>query len=95
MINAKTAWYLENLTQFTMAPPQKECPVPTCEYSTPAGLSTYDLVYRDIELHTQFANAELRQLQHPSGHQSTASSVKADKLPRPNIGEGSTDSDWI
>ena len=78
-----------------MAPPQKKCPVPTCEYSTPAGLSTYDLVYRDIELHTQFAHAELRQLQHPSGHQSTASSVKADKLPRPNIGEGSTDSDWI
>ena len=75
-----------------MPPVPKACPVPGCEYATPSALSTYDLVYRDIELHTQYAHSDLRP---PTGGASGNSGPKADKLPRPNISEGATDSDWI
>ena len=43
-----------------MPPQRKDCPVPGCVYTTPTALSTYDLVYRDIELHTQYAHSDIR-----------------------------------
>ena len=77
-----------------MPPQPKECPVPGCVYTTPTALSTYDLVYRDIELHTQYAHSDIRPAPPTAGGASN-SGLKADKLPRPNISEGATDSDWI
>ena len=66
--------------------------MPACEYTTPVGLATYDLVYRDIELHTQYAHSDLRPATSGVG---ANSGPKAEKLPKPNITEGATDSDWV
>ena len=43
-----------------MAPNPMNCPVPTCEYVTPATLPDYDTVYRDLELHTRYAHHDLQ-----------------------------------
>ena len=79
-----------------MAP--AKCPVPTCEYKTPASLPNYDTVYRDLDLHTRYAHHDLQvaqpQQQHPGGA-GGGGLPKPDRLPRPTIGEGSTDSDWV
>ena len=81
-----------------MAPNPLNCPVPTCEYVTPATLPNYDTVYRDLELHTRYAHHDLQvappqQQQHGGG--GGGAGPKPDRLPRPTIGEGSTDSDWV
>ena len=79
-----------------MAP--AKCPVPTCEYKTPASLPNYDTVYRDLDLHTRYAHHDLQvaqpQQQHPGGA-GGGGLPKPDRLPRPTTGEGSTDSDWV
>ena len=80
-----------------MAPAPVKCPVPTCEYKTPVTLPTYDTIYRDLDLHTRYAHHDLhvaQPQQHPSGG-SGGGATKPDRLPRPNICEGSTDSDWV
>ena len=74
-----------------MPPTPKTCPVSDCEYVTPASLPNYDLVYKDISIHLQYAHSTLG-----SGRGSQeASKPKADKLPRPEIGEGATEADWV
>ena len=79
-----------------MAPPPKECPVDGCPYKTPATLPNYDLVYRDLDIHTKYSHINLipatTTASHHTGEQSTA---KADKLPRPELKEGATEADFI
>ena len=77
-------------------PPQKECPVDTCDYLTPAGLPNYDLVYRDMEMHTRYGH------QSPAppdrtGDQGTGITghSRADKLPRPSLKDEATEADFI
>ena len=77
-------------------PPQKECPVDTCDYLTPAGLPNYDLVYRDMEMHTRYGH------QSPAppdrtGDQGTGITghSRADKLPRPSLKDEATEADLI
>ena len=82
-----------------MAPAPVKCPVPTCEYKTPVNLPTYDTIYRDLDLHTRYAHHDLhvaqpQQHHHPSGG-GGGGATKPDRLPRPTICEGSTDSDWV
>ena len=82
-----------------MAPAPVKCPVTTCEYRTPANLPTYDTIYRDLDLHTRYAHYDLQvaqpQQQHHPGGGGGGGVPKPDRLPRPTIGEGSTDSDWV
>ena len=40
-------------------PPQKECPVVSCDYKTPATLPNYELVYRDLDMHTRYHHINL------------------------------------
>ena len=79
-----------------MAPPTpKECPAPACPYTTPAGLTTYDLLYRDLELHARYAHPDVAA---GPGRDRAAPSVdrpRPDKLPRPEINEGATEADWV
>jgi hypothetical protein len=63
-----------------MPPPPKDCPVPDCEYSTPVALGMYDLVYRDIELHTRYAHSDIRPPPATVGGAGSNSGPKADKL---------------
>ena len=70
-------------------PPSKDCPVPGCDYKTAAAIPTYELVYKDLEIHTKYG--------HPVNTPGSASSSssRAEKLPRPELKEGSTESDYI
>ena len=72
-----------------MAPPPKECPVEGCLYKTPATLPNYDLVYRDLDMHTKYTHINIIPA---TGELSTA---KADKLPRPELKEGAIETDFI
>ena len=76
-------------------PPQKECPVDGCGYLTPAALPNYDLLYRDLEMHTKYghpAPAATAQLQAAD---TSAGSSRADKLPRPALKDEATEADFI
>ena len=76
-------------------PPQKECPVDGCTYKTPATLPNYDLIYRDLDMHTKYYHISLIP---PATNQTTgelSTSAKADKLPRPELKEGATEADFI
>ena len=77
-----------------MAPPApKSCYMPDCEYATTTGLPTYDLVLRDLELHTRYAHPQIpSQSVQGGGH---TNEPKPDRLPRPTIGEGVTEADWM
>ena len=75
-----------------MPPTPKECPVKECDYKKPAGLPNYDTVYKDIEMHLQYFHMDIRP---PPQQPTVGAGPKADKLPRPTIGEGATDSDWV
>ena len=76
-----------------MAPPApKSCYVPDCEYATTAGLPTYELLMRDLELHTRYAHPEIPSQGVQGGGQSRP---KPDRLPRPTIGEGVTEADRL
>ena len=72
-----------------MAQAPAKCPVPTCEYKTPIALPNYDTVYKDLDLHTRYAHHDL------PGGAGGGGLPKPDRLPRPTIGEGSTESDWV
>ena len=75
-----------------MAPTPRTCPVKDCEYSTPAALPNYDLVYKDLGMHLEYC--------HPSDRSSVAapsgnSKPKPDKLPRPALKDEATEADFI
>ena len=82
-------------------PPQKTCPVPDCEYQTPEGLPTYDVLYRDLELHTKYAHLNLLQPAPVQPHAGDTgpggggTGSRADKLPRPALREEATEADFI
>ena len=73
-------------------PPQKECPVTGCGYLTPAALPTYDLLYRDLEMHTKYGHPAPAPQQ--AGDTSVGSS-RADKLTRPALKDKGTEADFI
>ena len=74
-----------------MSPPAaKSCYVPECEYVTPQGIPSYELILKDLEMHVRYAHKGVGSSQETYG----SSSSKADKLPRPSIGEGVTETDW-
>ena len=76
-----------------MAPPPKECPVDGCPYKTPATLPNYDLVYRDLDMHTKYTHINIIPAT-ASVHTGELSTAKADKLPRSDLKEGATEADF-
>ena len=78
-----------------MAPPQKDCPVEGCTYKTPSALPTYDLLYRDLDMHVKYAHINLVPATTTSNNTGEQSTAKADKLPRPELKEGATEADFI
>jgi hypothetical protein len=63
-----------------------------CEYSTPAALPNYDLVYKDLGMHLEYCHSSDRSSVAAT---SGSSKPKPDKFPRPEIGEGATEADWV
>ena len=82
--------------QVEIAPSPKVCPVNDCQYVTPSDLPNYELVYKDINMHLEYSHPGLG---GGGGGQSrtgqNSSKAKPDKLPRPEIGEGATEADWV
>ena len=75
-----------------MAPPAPmPCPVPGCGHLTPAGLPSFELIYNDLNLHTKYvhADAPANPIPNPNPVQ-----PKPKELPRPELDEGITESDW-
>ena len=79
-----------------MSPPiQRECYLPECEYKTAPGIPTHDLLMKDLEFHIRCAHPQL--LPSGQGHNSNNQHAgpKPDRLPRPIVGEGITEADWM
>ena len=72
-------------------PPPKPCYVGGCDYITTAGIPTYDMLMRDLEMHIRCVHTDV----HQQGAAPQAAGPKPDRLPRPTIGEGVTESDWM
>ena len=79
-------------------PPQKPCQVPGCTYQTPAGIPSHELQQGDIRLHLVMVHAEaaaaLGAMNNQAVPPGSQSSVKAEKLSRPILGEEITEVDW-
>ena len=78
-----------------MAPTPQGCPVPECPYKTPTTLPTYEMVYKDLDLHTRYGHPDLQVAHQPAQQAHGGGAPKPDRLPRPNIGEGASQSDWV
>ena len=69
-------------------PPPQDCPDLGCDYKTPSNIPTYELLIRTLENHTQYAN-------QPVTNPTRDNTPPAAELPRPELKEGSTESDYI
>ena len=79
-----------------MAPPLvQKCYVPDCEYKTPENLNTLELQIPDLELHLNGAHHEHGRANDLIVSQGFAGAAKPDKLPRPSLDEGITETDWV
>ena len=73
-------------------PPPKSCYIPECTFTTTTGSPTYEMLMRDLEMHIRCVHPELQPAQPGAVH---AAGPKPDRLPRPTIGEGVTEADWM
>eukprot|EP00090_Calanus_glacialis_P020093 TRINITY_DN30893_c0_g1_i1.p1 TRINITY_DN30893_c0_g1~~TRINITY_DN30893_c0_g1_i1.p1 ORF type:complete len:100 (+),score=17.54 TRINITY_DN30893_c0_g1_i1:22-321(+) len=79
-----------------MALTPQRCPVPDCVYKTAATLPTYEMVYKDLDLHTCYGHPEVQPQAAPvQTRGGAAGGPKPHKLPHPQIGEGASQSDWM
>ena len=79
-----------------MAPLSQVCPVPDYDYRTPNTLPTYEMVYKNLDLHTRYGHPKVQQPSAtPQAGGGAGGGPKQDKLPRPTIGEGASQSDWM
>ena len=82
---------------FTMPPPElMSCPVPGCEHKMREGLPNYDIMIRELEMHTRFGHANLAGAQGDPvvGGGVAASGAKPKELPRPTLEEDITEQEW-
>ena len=74
-----------------MSPPSvKKCYIEDCPYTTTQGLPNFELVMKDLDMHLRSVHMVATGLQ--SNNQ--GGSNMADRLPRPTISEGVTETDW-
>ena len=77
-------------------PTQQTCLLPYCVYKTAATLPTYEMVLKDINLHTRYGHPRVQPQAVPvQARGGAAGGQMPDKLPRPQIGEGASQSDWM
>ena len=71
------------------APTPMQCMSPQCEFVTPTGIPTYELMLRTLELHMQAAHS----LSVNNGS-NISTQVKAERPRRPSVKIGLNESDW-
>ena len=68
-----------------MAPPQSQvCGKEECQYSTPEGIPTWDLVIEMLRMHRQDVHPQAQQPPQVGDHAASAK-PRAEKVPRPQI----------
>ena len=75
-----------------------KCQVQDCVYSTAVNLTTFDHQFRDLEFHLRMAHPQLAAqtaAPAPATNNPGGGGPKPDKLPRPAISEGITQTDWV
>ena len=77
-----------------MPPQPMRCQVENCEFETAANLATFDNQFKMLELHLRMAHPQLAPAPGAASSQA-AGGPKPDKLPRPTISEGITQTDWV
>ena len=65
-------------------PPTQECGNVDCQFSTPEGVPTWDLVVRLLEQHDKHAHPLVQQPPQVGG-QAASAKPRAEKVPRPQI----------
>ena len=79
-------------------PAQRNCEVEDCGYKTPPGLTSHDQQFQDIRLHLVMVHPQqataLAAISNPVEAGGSQSSVKAEKLSRPNLEEEISEVDW-
>ena len=79
-------------------PTPRNCEVADCEYRTPTGLTSHEQQFTDMRLHLVMAHpgvaAALAAINNPVESGGSQSSVKAEKLSRPNLEEEISEVDW-
>ena len=74
-----------------MSPPSvKKCYIEDCPYTTTQGLPNFELVMKDLDMHLR----SVHMVAAGSQSNNQGGSNKADRLPRPTISEGVTETDW-
>ena len=77
-----------------MAPPvAKSCYIEGCTFTTSPGIPNYEMLMRDLEMHIRCVHTELPAAQAVTVR--NAAGPKPDRLPRPTVGEGITEADWM
>ena len=75
-----------------MPPPaRQECSVPECQYMTPEGIPTWEMLTTHLSNHTQAAHPTPAPVQH---HQRVGHNAKLESLPRPQFLLNMTESKW-
>ena len=77
-----------------MPPPPMKCQLENCEFETAANLATFDNQFKMLELHLRMAHPQLAPAPGAVSSQA-AGGPKPDKLPRPTISEGITQTDRV
>ena len=71
------------------------CEVDSCEYVTAANLTTFDNQFKALELHIRMKHPQLAPPPPATQQVPAATGPKPDKLPRPTVNEGITQTDWV
>ena len=73
-------------------PPSQECSHAECQYSTPEGVPTWELVVELLKLHRQDVHVQVQQSPQVDG-QAVSTKPRAEKVPRPQnkLGIGQDD----
>ena len=77
-----------------MAPPPMKCQVQDCEFATAVKLATFDHQFKMLELHLRMAHPQLAAVTS-TAPTTAGGGPKPDKLPRPTISKGITQTDWV
>jgi len=79
-----------------MAPPAPmPCEVEGCNYQTTQGLPSFDMQFQQMRLHIAMVHPDIGAvLDNSTSSNTTTTSSRAEKLPRPSIVEDVTETDW-
>jgi len=71
------------------------CEVEGCNYQTRQGLPSFDMQFQQMRLHIAMVHPDIGAvLDNSTSSNTTTTSSRAEKLPRPSIVEDVTETDW-